>query len=55
MLEDKMRSAAAKQNLQTVGVIKALSFNLVEKWRKMRESADYAKRYYLRPKLKGVY
>lgn len=51
MNNDTMQNAAAKQNLQTVGVIKALSLNLVEKWRKMRESTDYAKRFYLRPKL----
>lgn len=51
MIDDKIQSAAAKQNLQTVGVIKALSLNLVEKWRKMRESTDYALRFQTRPKL----
>lgn len=55
LADDKTRIAAARQNLETLAVVKSLSLNLVEKWRKMRESADYAKRYYLRPKLRGVY
>ena len=45
-MNNEMQSAAAKQNLRTVGVIKALSLNLVEKWRKMREANEYAKNFF---------
>ena len=50
-MNETVQSAAAKQNLATVGVIKKLSLNLVEKWRKMREAEDYALRFYTRSKL----
>lgn len=53
MKSDEIRVATAKQNLETAQIIKRLSLNMLEKWRKLRESQDYALRYKLRPKLKG--
>lgn len=50
MINDAIQNAAAKQNLETVGVIKKLSLNLVEKWRKIRESNKYADSFFT-PKL----
>ena len=49
-MNDTMENAVAKQNLRTVGAIKKLTLNLVEKWRKMREANDYAMKFY-KPKL----
>ena len=54
MNNDTMENAAAKQNLRTVGVIKTLSLNLVEKWRKIREAENYAWKFY-KPKLIARY
>lgn len=53
-MNDEMETAATKQNLRTVGVIKKLSLNLVEKWRRIREANEYADKFYA-PKLKGAY
>lgn len=50
MNNDTMETAATKQNLRTVGTIKKLSLNLVEKWRKIREANEYAKNFFT-PKL----
>lgn len=50
MNNDTMENAAAKQNLRTVGVIKKLSLNLVEKWRRIREANKYADSFFT-PKL----
>ena len=50
MINDTIQTAADKQNRQTVGVIKKLSLNLVEKWRKIRESNKYADSFFT-PKL----
>ncbi len=50
MIDDTIQIAADKQNRETVGVIKKLSLNLVEKWRRIRESNNYAMKFY-RPKL----
>lgn len=50
MINDAIQAAAAKQNLQTVGTIKKLSLNLVEKWRKIREANSYADSFFI-PKL----
>ena len=49
-----VESAVARQKIAMVGVIKKLSLNLVEKWRRIRESNDYAMKFY-RPKLIGSY
>lgn len=49
-MNDEMQTAAAKQNLRTVGVIKKLSLNLVEKWRRIREANKYADSFFT-PKL----
>ena len=49
-MNETVQSAAARQNIATVGTIKKLTLNLVEKWRKMREANDYAMKFY-KPKL----
>ena len=49
-MNETVQSAAARQNIATVGAIKKLTLNLVEKWRKMRETNDYAMKFY-KPKL----
>lgn len=50
-MNDSIRLAVSKQNLETVDRIKKLSLNLVEKWRKIREAENYAKKFQLRPRL----
>ena len=50
MINDTIQTAADKQNRQTVGVIKKLSLNLVEKWRRIREANKYADSFFT-PKL----
>lgn len=50
-MNDSIRLAVSKQNLETVGNIRKLSLNLVEKWRKIREAENYAKKFQLRPRL----
>lgn len=49
-MKDFITAGFAKQNLQTVGTIRRLSLNLVEKWRRIREANDYANSFY-KPKL----
>lgn len=50
MINDVIPIAADKQNCQTVGFIKKLSWNLVEKWRRIREANAYADSFFT-PKL----
>ena len=50
MIDDTLRIAADEQKRELVGTIKALSLNLVEKWRKIRETENYAREFY-KPKL----
>lgn len=52
-MNDKLRIAADESNRKLIGNLKKISLNMLAKWRNMRESLDYAKRYKLRPKLKG--
>ena len=52
MTED-FRIAADEANRKLIGNLKKLSLNMLATWRNMRESLDYAKRYKLRPKLRG--
>lgn len=54
MINDVIPIAADKQNCQTVGFIKKLSWNLVEKWRRIREAEKYAWKFY-KPKLIARY
>lgn len=50
MIDDTLRIAADEQKRELVGTIKALSLNLVEKWRKIREANKYADSFHT-PKL----
>lgn len=50
MINDAIQSAVDKQNLHMVRIIRALSLNLVEKWRRIREANAYADSFFT-PKL----
>ena len=51
MIDDALQVAADKQKCKLIGELRQLSLNFVEKWRKIREAENYAKKFQLRPRL----